>query len=131
MKIVVHGGAAIIVQSSLSHYVLPPHQSESLQAATVCLDVRPWPLTIPAVYCPPRHVTPTADYITFFRSLGSHFIVGGDWNAKHTAWGARLITPKGRNLLLPSLPAHASTIAQANLHTGRRIPTDYLTCWTS
>ena len=30
-----HGGAAIIVRSSLSHYVLPPHQSESLQAATV------------------------------------------------------------------------------------------------
>jgi len=27
------------------------------------------------------------------------FQIGGDWNAKHTAWGARLITPKGRNLL--------------------------------
>jgi len=25
--------------------------------------------------------------------------VAGDWNAKHTAWGSRLITPKGRNLL--------------------------------
>jgi hypothetical protein len=25
--------------------------------------------------------------------------VAGDWNAKHTAWGSRLTTPKGRNLL--------------------------------
>ena len=25
--------------------------------------------------------------------------MGGDWNAKHTNWGSRLITPKGRNLL--------------------------------
>jgi hypothetical protein len=26
-------------------------------------------------------------------------MVGGDWNAKHTNWESRLITPKGRNLL--------------------------------
>jgi hypothetical protein len=25
--------------------------------------------------------------------------LAGDWNAKHTAWGSRLITPKGRELL--------------------------------
>ena len=37
--------------------------------------------------------------MTLFRSLGSRFLIGGDWNAKHTAWGARLITPKGRNLI--------------------------------
>jgi hypothetical protein len=26
-------------------------------------------------------------------------MVGGEWDAKHTNWGSRLITPKGRNLL--------------------------------
>ena len=25
-------------------------------------------------------------------------LLSGDWNAKHTAWGAQLVTPKGRNL---------------------------------
>jgi hypothetical protein len=25
--------------------------------------------------------------------------MGGDWNAKHSQWGARLITPKGKNFL--------------------------------
>ena len=37
-------------------------------------------------------------YAAFFQSLGPQFLVGGDWNAKHTVWGARLITPKGRTL---------------------------------
>jgi hypothetical protein len=37
--------------------------------------------------------------MTLFQSLGSRFLIGGDWNATHTAWEARLITPKGRNLL--------------------------------
>jgi len=32
------------------------------------------------------------------RALGNRFIVGGDWNAKHTQWGSRLTTTKGRNL---------------------------------
>jgi hypothetical protein len=55
-------------------------------------------MTITAIYCPPRHTITPDEYVTLFRSLGSRFLIGGDWNAKHTAWGARLITPKGRNL---------------------------------
>jgi hypothetical protein len=27
------------------------------------------------------------------------FILGGDWNAKHTNWGSRITAPKGRNFL--------------------------------
>jgi len=94
-----HGGAAIILRSSLQHYELLPHQTNAIHAATVRLDIRPCPLTISAIYCPPRHVIPTDDYITFFQSLGSRFLIGGDWNANHTAWGARLITLKGRKFL--------------------------------
>jgi hypothetical protein len=30
--------------------------------------------------------------------MNSHFIIGGDFNAKHTHWGSRLITTKGREL---------------------------------
>ncbi|PNF31018.1 hypothetical protein B7P43_G18156 [Cryptotermes secundus] len=33
------------------------------------------------------------------QSLGLKFLTGGDWNTKHKEWGARLITPKRRNLL--------------------------------
>jgi hypothetical protein len=31
--------------------------------------------------------------------LGNKFVAGGDYNSKHTIWGSRLITTKGRELL--------------------------------
>jgi hypothetical protein len=31
--------------------------------------------------------------------MGNRFIIGGDFNAKHTHWGSRLTTTKGRELL--------------------------------
>jgi hypothetical protein len=30
--------------------------------------------------------------------LGHEFVAGGDYNSKHTLWGSRLITTKGREL---------------------------------
>jgi hypothetical protein len=57
------------------------------------------PITIAAIYSPPRHTTSCQEYEDFLIQLGPHFLVAGDWNAKHTAWGSRLTTPKGRNLL--------------------------------
>jgi exonuclease III len=93
-----HGGVAVILRSSIRHHELLHHQSDKMQAATIRLDAHPWPLTISAIYCPPRHVISPDEYMTLFRSLGSRFLIGGDWNAKHTAWGPRLTTPKGRNV---------------------------------
>jgi hypothetical protein len=31
----------------------------------------------------------------YYNTLGHRFIAGGDYNAKHTDWGSRLITPIG------------------------------------
>jgi hypothetical protein len=50
------------------------------------------------IYCPPRHAISPDEYMTLFRYLGSRFLIGVDWNAKYTAWGAQLITPTGINL---------------------------------
>jgi hypothetical protein len=36
--------------------------------------------------------------MTFFQTLGPKFIARGDHNSKHTLWGSRLTTPKGREL---------------------------------
>ena len=41
-----HGGAAVILRSSIRHHELLPHQSDKIQAATIQLDAHPWPLTI-------------------------------------------------------------------------------------
>jgi len=89
-----HGGAAVIIRSSLRHHEHLRIQTPELQAITLHLEALPWPLTVSAVYCPPRHAPSSATYSDFFRSLGPRFLAGGDWNAKHTTWGARLIMPK-------------------------------------
>jgi hypothetical protein len=57
------------------------------------------PITIAAIYSPPRHMISTREYQHYCNTLRSHFIDAGDWNAKHTNWGSRLITQKGKNLL--------------------------------
>ena len=59
----------------------------------------PRTITIAAIYSPPRHAISSEEYEDFLLQLGLHFVVAGDWNAKHTAWGSILTTPKGRNLL--------------------------------
>lgn len=52
-----------------------------------------------AAYCPPRHNIKKNQYIAVLSKLGPRFIIGGDLNAKHTAWGSRLVTSKDRELL--------------------------------
>jgi hypothetical protein len=38
------------------------------------------------------------EFKTLFDKMNSRFIIGGNFNAKHTDWGSRLITTKGREL---------------------------------
>ena len=56
---------------------------------------------------------PFATYAAFFQSLGPRFLVGGDWNGKHTVSGARLITPKGRTLLSAIRGCHCTYFSTA------------------
>jgi hypothetical protein len=55
-------------------------------------------LTISAVYLPPRHTVKQEQFKDFYNILGGRFIAGGDYNAKHTDWGSRLISFKGCEL---------------------------------
>jgi hypothetical protein len=56
-------------------------------------------ITIATIYSPPKHTITCQEYENVLLQLGPHFLVAGDWNAKHTAWRSRVITPKGRVLL--------------------------------
>jgi hypothetical protein len=51
-----------------------------------------------AVYLPPKHTAKPEQLEDFYNTLGRQFISGGDYNAKHTDWGSRLITPRGREV---------------------------------
>jgi hypothetical protein len=50
------------------------------------------------VYSPPTYKLKKGHYDLFFSTLGPRFTAGGDYNSKHTAWGSRITTTKGREL---------------------------------
>jgi len=94
-----HAGSALIIRSALDHYALVPYTTNQIQSIVVHINTFPSPLQTGAIYSPPRYTISAEEYKDFFLTLDSHFLIAGDWNAKHTTWGSRLTTPKGRNLL--------------------------------
>jgi hypothetical protein len=56
-------------------------------------------LTITAVYLPPKHTVCKTQLEDFYNTLGPRFNAGGEYNAKHTDWGSKLITPRNREVL--------------------------------
>ena len=94
-----HGGSAIIIKSTLKHVELKKFKTAEIQGTSVEVEDHVGKLTVTAIYSPPKHNIKQVSYVNFFKTLGRRFIVGGDYNAKHTVWGSRLITTKGRELL--------------------------------
>lgn len=94
-----HGGSAILVKGSIRHHQEIPFRSNEIQATNIIVEDSSGQLLISAVYSPPKHNIKQEYYEKFFKSLGNRFIAGGDYNAKHTQWGSRLTTSKGRQLL--------------------------------
>ena len=93
-----HGGTAVIIKDSIKHHETNKFQEAHLQATSVTVKEWGGPITISAVYCPPKHAIKQNQFEQFYTTLGHRFIAGGDYNAKHPQWGSRLTTPKGREL---------------------------------
>lgn len=94
-----HGGTAVIIKSTIQHYALPKYQKNLLQSTAIKVTALRYDMTVAAVYCPPRHNIKKNDFQEYFQTLGNKFLAGGDYNSKHTRWGSRLVTTKGRELL--------------------------------
>lgn len=94
-----HGGTAIIVRNKISCVELEEYRYEHIQATNIQIKDEKGPITISALYCPPKHNITTEQYSKFFNTLGNRFIAGGDFNAKNTIWGSRLTNNRGKNLL--------------------------------
>ena len=84
-----HGGVAVIIKSTLSFAPLQNFSQEYLQSCAVYIKLNNIPITIAPVYCPTRHNISSTLFLDYFSSFTSNFIVGGDINAKHQAWGCR------------------------------------------
>lgn len=94
-----HAGTAIIVKNNVKHYVNKEICEDYIQITSIIVYLNNTELTLAAAYCPPRHSMKQKRFSEVFKQLSNRFILGGDYNAKHTTWGSRLITTKGRELL--------------------------------
>jgi len=92
------GGSAILIKSRIKHYPIQNTAEDFLQATNIYLDEYIKGLVISSIYCPPRFTITETLFQNYFDSLGPKFFAAGDLNAKHTYWGSRLVTPKGRSL---------------------------------
>lgn len=94
-----HGGTAILIKNRIKHHEIEGYCKDHIQATSICLEEWNSKCIISAVYCPPKHAIKKRDFINFFDTLGEKFIAGGDYNSKHTFWGSRLVSTKGKQLL--------------------------------
>ena len=92
------GGSGILIKTRIKHYLMCDLREDYLQSTTICIDDCYRNLVISSIYSPPRFSITEDQYEHYYKSLGPCFLAAGDYNAKHTFWGSRLITPKGRAL---------------------------------
>ena len=95
-----HGRTAILFKNGINHHHHGHYNLEHLQATSVTIEDWIGPLTMAAVYCPPKHAIKAEQFLSLYATLGQSFLSGGDYNAKHCHWFSRLITPKGRELFI-------------------------------
>lgn len=73
----------IVIIKALNHHLLKPFKTAYLQGITVKVEDRDGAITLylsAASYCPPSD----ARFTIYLKTLGNHFIYGGDWNANHS-----------------------------------------------
>src|SRR6266576_2058825 len=93
------GGTAILVKRTIKHFLQQEIRKEYFQSTIISITYNNKETNIGAVYCQPRHKISKEMFVEVFGRIGKQFILAGDFNAKHTAWGSRLITPKGHELI--------------------------------
>lgn len=78
------GGSAILIKSNMQHYEELKLETLKMQATTISIKANNKDIKISAIYCPPRLTLSEDEYKDVFEMLGNNFIIGGDFNAKHT-----------------------------------------------
>lgn len=93
-----HGGTGVLIRNRIKHTFRNDFATNYLQATSLNIQLGNGQITLAAVYRPPRFTISENQFFDFFNTLGDRFIAAGDYNAKHTHWGSRLVTPKGKQL---------------------------------
>lgn len=94
------GGTAVLIKKNIQHFQLEEIREDYIQATVIAVKLNGAEIKVAAAYCPPAHKMEKKQFTEVFAKLGPRFIIGGDFNVKHTAWGSRIITPKkGQEML--------------------------------
>ena len=93
-----HGGTPVIVRNDIKHYLHSQVNKEYLQTTTVTVQTSSNYFQLPAVCVPPRNKITSQMWEEYFQHLGDKYMAAGDCNSKHTLWGSRNTTPRGRTL---------------------------------
>lgn len=92
-----HGGSAII-KNNIKYNEEINLQLEYIQLTVLNVSSTKQNCKIGAVYIPPKHNLKKEEYQNILNHMGERFLIGGDFNAKHTSWGSRLDNTKGKEL---------------------------------
>ena len=90
------GGAAIYIKKSLQYSLDLSYTSLQFQLCAIRLAINGRNLSLASLYCPPSCKTDSVDFDILFQRLSGQWLVGGDYNAKYSIWGSRLIISRGR-----------------------------------
>lgn len=93
-----HGGSAIIIKNNIKYNEEINLQLDHIQLTVLNISSTKQNFKVGAIYIPPKHNLKKADYHNILTHMGERFLIGGDFNAKHTSWGSRLDNTKGREL---------------------------------
>ena len=93
------GGSAVIIKENILHNEETKIEAEDIQAMAVNIKTKNYSITVVSLYSPPKHNIKESRYVELFETIRNRFIIGADFNAKHTSWGSRLTTTKGRELM--------------------------------
>jgi hypothetical protein len=87
-----------LIYFSNTHYEDVKIEKEEFQVTSVTLKTSAGAITVAAIYSPPRHNLKRGDYISLLQNFSGKFIIGGNFNSKHTSWGSRLTNTKSNEL---------------------------------
>jgi len=93
------GGAAILIKSTIQHFLNPSTSTDYVQASSITVKLQSSDIVLSSSYWPPNQPVSAAQFISYFLSLGPRFLSGGDFNAKHPQRGCRASNPRGHSFL--------------------------------
>lgn len=96
-----YGGTAVIIKSGIYHRLIDSPLFHYIEGTFVEVSFPTESIVFGAVYCSPSKPLIKED-LDLLSTVGRHFLLGGDYNAKNIAWNSRVTTPRGRKLELHS-----------------------------